>query len=207
MAAQTRCIRCGKPVEGLTQFCVDCLAQQREQTPLGSPIPPTARPAGCPRCGTPVPDGAAFCGYCGAPVSGAGPGAAGIVAGVEYAGFWMRFAAFIIDAIILNVIGLVVGLIADDFGARLALGVLIGAAYDIGFWVAADGATPGKMALGIKVRMENGDPIDVGRAFLRWIGYYVSAFILLIGFIMIAFTPQKRGLHDYIAGTVVVKAR
>src|SRR6266511_4567063 len=161
MTAQTRCIRCGKPVQGLTQFCPDCLAQQREQAPVGLPIPPSDRPASCPRCGKSVPVGAEFCGNCGATVSGAGPGAAGAAAGAEYAGFWMRFATFIIDAIILNVIGLVVGLIADNLGARLVLGVLIGAAYDVGFWVGADGATPGKMALGIKVRMENGDPIDV----------------------------------------------
>jgi uncharacterized RDD family membrane protein YckC len=92
-------------------------------------------------------------------------------------------------------------------GARIILGLLIGATYHIGFWVGADGATPGNMALGIRVRMADGGEIEPGAAIIRYIGYYVSAVIFFIGFIMIAFTPQKRGLHDYMAGTVVIKTR
>jgi len=164
----------------------------------------------CPVCGATLTAGAQFCGNCGIQLSPAGPAvpaAAASVAGAEYAGFWMRLIAFIIDAIILNVIAYLISLIIEGTGARLLVGVLIGIVYDVGFWVANDGATPGKMAMGIKVQMANGEPIDVGPALLRYVGYYVSTFVLLIGFIMIASTPQKRGLHDYIASTVVVRTR
>ena len=127
--------------------------------------------------------------------------------GGEYAGFWMRLVSAIIDGIILNIAGYILGLVAGGMALGLLFGLLLGVAYSVGFWVASNGQTPGKMALGIRVATENGAPIDLGRGLLRYLGYWVSAFILLIGFIMIAFTPKKRGLHDYIAGTVVVKTR
>lgn len=207
MAAQTRCIRCGNPVQGMTQFCEVCLAQQEQTSFAQASAPVSTGSRACPRCGSAVEAGAEFCGNCGTRMSAAGQAAGSAALGVSYAGFWMRLVAFIIDGIILNVIGIIVGLIAGSVAIQLVLGILIGAAYNVGFWLANDGATPGKMALGIKVQMENGEPLDVGPAVLRWVGYYVSALILLIGFIMIAFTPQKRGLHDYIAGTVVVRTR
>ena len=119
----------------------------------------------------------------------------------------MRLVAFIVDAVILTVIGVFISLIIEGSGARFLIGLLVGIVYDVGFWVGNDGATPGKMAMGVKVQMANGEPIDVGPALLRYLGYYVSAFIFGIGFLMIAFTPQKRGLQDYIAGTVVIKTR
>ena len=164
----------------------------------------------CPVCGAALTAGAQFCGNCGTRLSPAGPAAPSAGApevGFGYAGFWMRLVAFIVDSVILAVIEFPITLIIEGIGARFLVGLLVGIVYNVGFWVANDGATPGKMAMGIKVQMANGEPIDVGPALLRYVGYYVSAFILLIGYIMIAFTPQKRGLHDYIAGTVVIKTR
>jgi uncharacterized RDD family membrane protein YckC len=164
----------------------------------------------CPVCGATLTTGAQFCGNCGTRLSPAGtiaPGPAASAAGVEYAGFWIRLVAFIVDAVILTVIDILITLIIEGAGARFLIGLLIGIVYDVGFWVANDGATPGKMVMGVKVQMANGEPIDVGPALLRYLGYYVSAILLGIGFFMIAFTPHKRGLHDYIAGTVVIKTR
>ncbi len=63
------------------------------------------------------------------------------------------------------------------------------------------------MAVGVKITTVDGEPIDFGRALLRYIGYLASGLTLGIGFLIIAFNREKRGLHDYIAGTVVVKAR
>jgi len=160
----------------------------------------------CPACGAALVAGAVFCGSCGAQTTGGGSVATAAAAG-DYAGFWMRFAAFIIDAIILMIPNGIIEVTVEGAGPQLLLRLVISALYFVGFWLLNDGATPGKMALGIKVQMANGGPIDAGPAVLRWIGYYVSLVILLIGYIMIAFTPQKRGLHDYIAGTVVVKTR
>lgn len=66
-------------------------------------------------------------------------------------------------------------------------------------------ATVGKMAMGIKVTDVNGAKISFGKAILRTIGKYISGMILLIGYIMAAFTEKKQALHDMIASTLVVK--
>jgi uncharacterized RDD family membrane protein YckC len=66
-------------------------------------------------------------------------------------------------------------------------------------------ATLGKMAVGIKVTDEAGARISFGRAVGRYFGKFVSTIILLIGFLMVAFTEKKQGLHDKLAGTLVVK--
>jgi uncharacterized RDD family membrane protein YckC len=163
----------------------------------------------CPACGAALTAGAQFCGNCGTQLTPAGTAAAGATAGVavEYAGFWIRLVAWIIDVIILTIPNAIISLAIESVLAQLVLQLLISVLYYVGFWVANNGATPGKMALGLRVQMVNGDAIEAGPAFLRWIGYYASAFILFIGYIMIAFTPQKRGLHDYVASTVVVKTR
>ena len=141
-----------------------------------------------------MPADAGFCSGCGR-----------VLSAVVYAGFWIRFAAYIIDAIILFIVGVVLAIAAG--GTTVAvLPFVVGIVYTVGFWT-AQGATPGKMAVGIEITTFDGEPIDFGRALLRYIGYLASAIILLIGFLMIAFTGQKRGLHDYIAGTVVIKTR
>lgn len=65
-------------------------------------------------------------------------------------------------------------------------------------------ATLGKKVLGLKVVDENGDRISFGRATGRYFAKIPSALILYIGFLMVAWTKRKRGLHDMIAGTLVV---
>ena len=65
-------------------------------------------------------------------------------------------------------------------------------------------ATLGKMALGIKVTDLNGNRIGFGKATGRFFGKILSGIILDIGFIMAGFTEKKQGLHDMIAGTLVV---
>ena len=65
--------------------------------------------------------------------------------------------------------------------------------------------TLGKMVLGIIVTDEAGNRISFGRATGRYFGKILSSLILLIGYIMIAFTKKKQGLHDLLASTLVVK--
>jgi uncharacterized RDD family membrane protein YckC len=122
---------------------------------------------------------------------------------LKYAGFWIRFVAWIVDTIILGVIGGVLALLIDDPAAQFSLGTVIGLIYTVGFWT-LEGATPGKMAIGARIVTVEGNEIGFGRALLRYIGVFISILIFFIGFIMIGFTKEKRGLHDYIAGTVVV---
>ena len=148
----------------------------------------------CPSCGQSAPASARFCPEC-----------AQELGGRVYMGFWIRFVAYIVDGIILFIPSIVLSL-AVDAPASTLLGIAVGFAYRVGFWT-AQGATLGQKAVGVKVTTVDGEPIDFGRAFLRFIIHLPSQFIAGIPFLVIAFTPQKRGLHDYIAGTVVIKTR
>ncbi len=86
------------------------------------------------------------------------------------------------------------------------LQIALGLVYRVGLWT-AQGATVGQKAVGVEITTVDGEPLDLGRALLRYVGYIASGITLGIGFLIIVFTGQKRGLHDYIAGTVVVKTR
>src|SRR5258705_1912700 len=89
-----------------------------------------------------------------------------------------------------------VGLVLAIIVAGLNLGVLPG----------LTGFTVGKWAAGLRILQQNGAEIGIGRAFLRhFVGYPVSFFTLGLGFLIAAFTSRGRGLHDLIAGTVVVR--
>jgi uncharacterized RDD family membrane protein YckC len=66
-------------------------------------------------------------------------------------------------------------------------------------------ATIGKKMVGLKVTDENGERIGFGKANWRYWSKILSGLILFVGFVMVAFTEKKQGLHDKIAGTLVVK--
>lgn len=123
---------------------------------------------------------------------------------LEYAGFWIRLGAGIVDLLIL---GFIVGIVACVFPSPIiciAVGLLVSVAHFVGFWVWR-GQTPGKMAMGIKVIRTDSSPLTLQYALLRYLGYIVSAIILFVGFIWIAFDSRKQGIHDKIADTYVVK--
>ena len=139
--------------------------------------------------------------------------ASGVAATTAYAGFWKRVGAWIIDVIIVSVVQGIVGAIIgglSDTGATLAtnvVGFMIGLLYGAGMESSSKQATLGKMALGIVVTDMEGNRITFMRATGRYFAKIISAFILLIGFIMVAFTRRKQGLHDLMAGTLVVNGR
>jgi len=125
----------------------------------------------------------------------------------QYSGFWIRVVAAIIDTIIIGVpasiIGWVLsfatGIVSMTYVAQLGSVVLI--VYLDGI----KGGTPGKLILGMRIVNEQGNYIGIPMAILRYVGKILSGIILGIGFIMIAFTQKKQGLHDMIAKTFVVK--
>lgn len=119
---------------------------------------------------------------------------------IKYAGFWKRLSAYLVDVIIINVVGWIFGFLGI-FGIILAL--IFSIIYFVGFW-AWLGQTPGKAAIGVKIVRLDGTPIGIRIAIHRFIGYVISFVTLCIGFLMIAFHENKRGLHDIIAGTMVV---
>lgn len=134
----------------------------------------------------------------------------------NYGGFWLRFVAMIVDAIALGIIGRVVDLVLETSitsGSSGAVSVnfsgwsmIIPIAYTLGFWL-WKGATPGKMLLGLKITKLDGGKIGVKEAVLRYIGYFVSAIVIGLGFLWISWDAKKQGWHDKIAGTVVVKTK
>ncbi|CAN5155785.1 RDD family protein [soil metagenome] len=119
----------------------------------------------------------------------------------RYAGFWIRVVAGLIDGVLLAAVGYI---IKQILGESDAIAVVIGAGYYIGMWIKNDGMTIGKKLMGIKVIQTNGQPIDIKTGVLRYIGYVVSAMVLFIGFIWVAFDKNKQGWHDKIASTFVV---
>lgn len=132
---------------------------------------------------------------------------------LEYAGFWIRFVAYLIDGIILSVavtaIGLVVGVAAiamESIGLLVAIYIIylgIVVAYFSLMESSAKQATLGKMAVGIKVGDELGQRITTANAVGRFFSKILSGLILYIGYIMAGFDPKKQALHDKIARTVV----
>ncbi len=132
---------------------------------------------------------------------------------ITYAGFWKRFAAAFIDYSITILLSLVIGVIIGIIyiGSAEEAKIMGNIAGVITFWIyyaafesSSKQATLGKMALGIKVTDLNGKPVGFGRATGRYVGRAISILILFIGCIMIAFTQKKQGLHDIMAGCLVI---
>ena len=144
----------------------------------------------------------------------------------EFVGFWKRFLAYWVDGLVIGIITFPISSIFNSFtsvtynsasqpattttfhsgspiGALIAF--LLGAGYFIFFWVNQNGQTLGMRLLAVRVVKEDGSPIDLSTAILRYIGYLISTVVIFLGFIWIAFDGKKQGWHDKIARTVVVK--
>ena len=149
----------------------------------------------------------------------------------NYGGFWRRAMAFSIDKIILlftSLFVLFIGMLALSISflshyremlperfeqmtitfvfIYLFMTIFISMFYFTYFHGVA-GQTPGKMIFGLKVVQSTGEQMTFGLAFLRWVGYVISAVVLYLGFVWIAIDANKQGWHDKIAGTVVIRVR
>ena len=130
---------------------------------------------------------------------------------MNYAGFWRRFVASIVDSILLTIIyNLLTWLVWPDSWKTNSLFIFV--TTTIFTWLyysllesSDKQGTLGKVVLGLKVVDYNNQRISFARATGRYFSKFISAAILMIGFIMVAFTPKKQGLHDMIAGTLVIK--
>lgn len=145
----------------------------------------------------------------------------------DKAGFWRRTSAFIIDLILLQwitILFLWLGATAEDMALAQGLSdELMGSVMEwaalhtrvwsllfliyFSFFTWYGGQTPGKMASGIRVVTTHGLPMPPLRAIGRTICYNVDVLTLGLGFLLAAVPPAKRALHDFIAGTVVVKVQ
>ena len=136
-----------------------------------------------------------------------------------FAGFGVRFVASIIDIVVILVPILYLSLYLFDLefnitdyiydvsgDARVDIILMFSVAIIVIFcWVKWSGATPGKKILGIRVvDMETKGDIDLNQSITRYVAYLLSALTLFIGFFMIAFRKDKRGLHDLLSDTCVI---
>jgi uncharacterized RDD family membrane protein YckC len=143
---------------------------------------------------------------------------AGPAQGLRYAGFWVRFVAFILDAIVLavlttalapligggNVVTVENGAYTVNYAAN-AIGLLIDLVYFVGFWTWR-GQSPGMIPFNMRIVLAaDGGKVDVVRSLLRYVGLIISIVILFLGVIWVAFDRRKQGWHDKIAVTVVVR--
>ena len=96
--------------------------------------------------------------------------------------------------------------IAGRLGLAVAVSMILNATYE-SLFISRLGATPGKLALGLKVVRPDGGPISLGRAVGRYFAKMLNGFTLGIGYIIAGFDSQKRGLHDMICDTRVLRVR
>lgn len=121
------------------------------------------------------------------------------------AGFWRRAAAFFIDSLILLVPNTAVNFgLGEHTSIALLINIVINGAYFAGLHSSAKQATPGKMLFGIRVTDMEGNRISVQRAIARFFATWLSAIVLMIGYLMAAFTARKQALHDIVCKTLVV---
>jgi uncharacterized RDD family membrane protein YckC len=206
----------------------------------------------CPKCGTQLADDAAFCTNCGQAIQRIPSAALSPAATpppppqpieqqpappvwqtpqvsrppVAYAGFWLRLVAYIIDAMILGIVG--VGAFFPLFRANIhaftaenpwevytsvsrpllairLLALMLSWIYYASMESSTWQATLGKKILGLKVTDLAGNRISFARASGRFFGKILSGMILGIGFLMAGFTARKQALHDILAGCLVLR--
>jgi len=135
---------------------------------------------------------------------------------VEYVGFWIRVVASLIDTLLMLVITLpliyaaygVDGFMSEKIingPADVVINYVLPAVLTILLWIYFS-ATPGKMIVGaIIVDEKTLAPISKGQSISRYLGYYVSMLPVFLGFFWVGWDKRKRGWHDMMAGTVVIK--
>lgn len=201
----------------------------------------------CSNCGTANVDGATFCTQCGKPLIVAVPPASTPYSGTPtsstgtayapqlfYAGFWLRFVAYLIDGVILAfvyVVLIVVVIFASGVAAMLrnlpenptpdmflrgafllailalvAITTVITWIYYAWMESSPSQGTLGKMAMGLIVTDMQYRPVSFARASGRFFARFITRLIpLWIGYIMAGFTAKKQALHDMIASCLVLR--
>lgn len=130
----------------------------------------------------------------------------------RFAGFWIRFAALFIDAILVSILnGFISALMGEPIynpepdAEQSLISTVTGWLYFAIMESSGRQATLGKMAVGIRVVNADGERISFAQATGRYFSKILSVLIIFIGFIMAAFDQRKQALHDRIAGTFVLR--
>ena len=175
----------------------------------------------CSDCGGAVSTKAEACPHCGRLLEPQPPLSSDGEVTPTYAGFWLRVVASLIDSLVTGVGAFVIGLVMGVFLLFLfpdlldnpdsdaifgLVGFLGGLAYFGIMESSSKQATLGKMAMGLKVTDLDGQRIGLVKAINRNLGKIISYVLLGIGFFMAGFTKKKKGLHDKMVATLVVRS-
>lgn len=191
----------------------------------------------CSQCGQPARAGARFCGACGGALAGILPWQIGAVPRAteegQYAGFWIRFVAWFIDLIVVQIvtqpIALAIGpsfqfeetgLDSGEPGSfsysfdidptAAVIGGVIGIVIPTVYYIVSFsrwGQTLGALAVSIKVQHPDGTLLSPALAAVRYIGTLISAMFLLLGYFWMIWDGRKQTWHDKFANSVVVKVK
>ena len=144
-------------------------------------------------------------------------------ADVQYAGFWVRVGASLIDMIILltATYPLLWWFYAGNWDLIFATGLaeqpqvlwfdisinyILPFIYTIAVWLIWS-SSPGKILLGLKiVDADTGENLDIKQSVIRYLGYFPAMMVFFIGIFWVAFDPRKQGWHDKMANTVVIRS-
>lgn len=180
----------------------------------------------CAQCGAESQSGARFCSTCGGPLERDGQLESQAIqaAAQQYAGFWLRAVAAMIDGFLCQIatmmvafpLGFTMGVTAapvlpvpDIEFAATGIGFGVGLMMQWLWFTVAESsvwqASIGKKILGLTVTDLEGNRIDFGRANGRYWSKMLSGLFFGLGFFMVAFTDKKQGLHDKLAGTLVLR--
>jgi uncharacterized RDD family membrane protein YckC len=135
---------------------------------------------------------------------------------IHYAGFWIRFAAYLIDFVLVQlaafIVGVILGVIVYGLGTAASdrrsigfvMGLVVAISYNIGM-LAAFGWTLGMRILGLRVTDGNSfGPLGLGKATVRYLASILSGLLFGFGYLKIGWDPEKRALHDQMVNTWVV---
>ncbi len=133
---------------------------------------------------------------------------------IVYVGFWIRLWASAVDSLLMMLVVVPVGWFVfgtfdgalDRTGALdFVTSTVLPAMIVLVFWIRTQG-TPGKALFHARiVDARTGQPAGTAQLFVRYLGYYVSAIALGLGFLWIAVDARKQGWHDKMAGTIVIR--
>lgn len=219
------CSKCGGQVADAATFCPTCGQATGAQAPAprGIPLAPggfaPAGGAGVAQPAVPTPA-----------IPAPGYAVSAPARGIAYAGFWLRFVAWIIDFVVLWIVSTFTSMIfmassgmrgmilnnppqtpeqlfamLGSFSKLIFVNCVIQWLYYALLESSTWQGTLGKKALGLEVTDMAGRRVSFARATGRYFGKIISSIIFLIGFIMAGFTAQKQALHDMMAGCLVIR--
>ena len=221
---QLRCESCHAQNTADSKFCRQCGASlAAENTPGGSTrrqhegqAGPSVSIAICPRCRKTNEPGAGYCFSCGLPLESSQETSVEQPAkSAEPAGFWIRFVAYFVDVFVIVLVGSIFlggyseDLASSDWGTELLVELeprrlFLNALY-FTVLIAVWRTTIGKRLFRVYVVRPDGSRVGPGRALARYLFYYISGLVFFLGFIMIGLRQDKRGLHDLICDTRVLR--